>query len=80
MRSIAAIADLATKKSNLLVLPKAPPKLGALVEFVIAAWEVLEPETDRMWNWHHDLICEYLELVDQGKIKKIVFNIPPRHL
>lgn len=52
----------------------------SLKEFAIEAWEVLEPSVDRSWNWHHDLICEWLTLVDRGDVKKIVFNVPPRHL
>jgi predicted phage terminase large subunit-like protein len=57
------------------------PRAGVtLSKFAVLAWEQLEPSVDRQWNWHHDLICEYLELIDRGEIKKIVFNVPPRHL
>lgn len=31
-------------------------------------------------SWYLDLISEYLEAVEQGKIKRLIINIPPRHL
>lgn len=46
--------------------------------FVRAAWDVLEPETELLWNWHHDLTCEYLEAVRLGQIRRLLINIPPR--
>lgn len=30
-------------------------------------------------NWHHEVIFEKLEAVEKGKIKKIMFFLPPRH-
>lgn len=30
-------------------------------------------------NWHHKLICEYLERVVIGDIKRLIINIPPRY-
>lgn len=49
--------------------------LGA---FSRAAWEVLEPATSFKWNWHLDLLCEYLQLVRIGKIRRLIFNVPPQ--
>lgn len=57
-----------------------------LAEFVRAAWLILEPVTPLQWNWHLDLICEYLTLIKQGEFKNvlgqdcegIIFNVPPR--
>lgn len=31
-------------------------------------------------NWHIDLILEYLRAVEEGKIKRLIINIPPRSL
>src|SRR6266545_2263964 len=50
-----------------------------LAAFVRAAWLVLEPSSPIMWNWHHDLICEYLTAVTQGRIRNLIINIPPQH-
>lgn len=46
--------------------------------FVQGAWDVLEPQTDLLWNWHHDLICEYLTATALGQIKRLIINIAPR--
>lgn len=78
--SIATLAKLTSEKQSLISTKQVKPNLPCLVDFVKKAWDILEPETEKHWNWHHDLICEYLELVDRGEIKKIVFNVPPRHL
>lgn len=51
-----------------------------LSEFVQSAWDVLEPKTPMQWNWHHDLICEHLEALDAGQIKRLIINVPPRSM
>ena len=28
-------------------------------------------------NWHHEIICDYLEAVYRGEIKNLIINIPP---
>ncbi len=30
------------------------------------------------WNWHLDLICEYLYLALRRQIKRLIINVPPR--
>ena len=47
--------------------------------FVPQAWPILEPATPFLANWHLDLICEYLEAVTAGDIRRLVINIPPRY-
>ena len=34
---------------------------------------------DWVENWHHRVICEYLERVVIGDIKRLIINIPPRY-
>src|SRR5271169_4460983 len=36
----------------------------AFAEFVRQAWHIVEPSTPLLWNWHMDVICEYLEAVE----------------
>jgi len=48
--------------------------------FVKAAWPVLHPGRRLIWSWHNDLLCEYLMLVKQRKIRKMIANTPPRCL
>ncbi len=50
-----------------------------LATFVRAAWLVLEPSSPMRWNWHHDLICEYLAQVTRGELQNLIINIPPQH-
>jgi predicted phage terminase large subunit-like protein len=50
----------------------------SLAEFVRQAWHVVEPATNIQWNWHLDVICEYLEAVTVGDINRLIINLPPR--
>lgn len=52
----------------------------SLATFTQRAWHVLEPNTVLKWNWHLDLICEHLEAVARGQIRRLIINIPPRNL
>jgi len=48
-----------------------------LAGFVKEAWRVLEPNTPLVWNWHLDAICQHLEAVTDGRINRLVVNVPP---
>jgi predicted phage terminase large subunit-like protein len=48
--------------------------------FVRAAWPILEPATPFLDNWHIDLIAEYLTLVQRREIRRLIINVPPRHM
>ncbi|MDA0939042.1 MAG: phage terminase large subunit [Proteobacteria bacterium] len=48
--------------------------------FVRKAFAVLHSEKTFLDNWHIDLICQYLEALQSGKIKRLIINMPPRHL
>jgi hypothetical protein len=50
-----------------------------LAPFVKQAWEVIEPGTRYLANWHIDLLCEYLEAVSAGQINRLIINMPPRY-
>jgi predicted phage terminase large subunit-like protein len=52
----------------------------SLAAYCKAAWDVIEPATNLKWNWHHDLICEYLTAVSMGQIKRLLINVPPRSM
>src|ERR1700761_9608204 len=57
-----------------------------LKDFVYQAWTHLEPVSPLVWNWHLDLICDYLTLIKDNRFKEkcgvelegIIFNVPPR--
>lgn len=48
--------------------------------YVRYSWNVLEPMTEFKDNWHIDAICEYLQALHDGEIKRLLVNIPPRML
>lgn len=50
----------------------------SLKHFIMGAWHVLEPVTPFADNWHIDVICEHLEAVSRGDIKRLIINMPPR--
>lgn len=51
-----------------------------LSHYIKAAWDVLEPDTKLEWGWHLDYLCEHLEAVKLGQIRRLIINIPPRNL
>lgn len=51
-----------------------------LREYVEQAWHVLEPVERFISGWHIDCICEHLEAVTAGEIKRLIINIPPRNM
>jgi predicted phage terminase large subunit-like protein len=48
-----------------------------LRSFVEQAWPVLEPSTPFKPNWHIDCICDHLEAITRGEIRKLIINVPP---
>jgi predicted phage terminase large subunit-like protein len=65
---------------------QSPSGWCSLADFVREAWPILEPVSELKWNWHLDLICEYLTLIQAEQFKRwfgpgcegIIFNVPPR--
>jgi predicted phage terminase large subunit-like protein len=50
-----------------------------LYEFVKQSWHVVEPSIPFIGSWHIEEICEHLEAITMGDIKRLLINIPPRH-
>jgi hypothetical protein len=48
--------------------------------FLQKSFYTLHPNTPFINNWHIDLICEYLEALENKEIKRLIINIPPRYL
>jgi predicted phage terminase large subunit-like protein len=49
----------------------------SLAGFVRAAWHVLEPNAELVWNWHLDALCAHLEAITAGRINRLLANVPP---
>ena len=52
----------------------------SLKEFTKSSWPTIEPGRDFHDNWHIDAISEHLQAVVEGDIKRLIINIPPRHM
>ena len=48
--------------------------------FAGRCFQDLNPQTDLAVNWHLEIIAAKLTEVRQGKIKRLIINLPPRHL
>jgi len=49
----------------------------SLYEFVKLMWHVVEPVTPFVEGWHIKAICQHLEAVTRGEIKRLLVNISP---
>jgi predicted phage terminase large subunit-like protein len=49
----------------------------SLAAFARRAWHVLEPAAELKWGWALDAICLHLEAVTDGRIKRLLMNVPP---
>lgn len=50
---------------------------SSLAEFVKLMWHVVEPTTPLLWGAALDAICEHLEAVTDGRINRLLINVPP---
>ena len=50
---------------------------GGLIEFIKYFWDVLEPTTEFVDGWALRAICEHLEAVSDGRITRLLINVPP---
>ena len=49
----------------------------SLKGFVRLFWKTLEPTTPLAWGWALDAICDHLEAISRGEVKRLVINVPP---
>lgn len=50
----------------------------SLHEFVAQAWHIVAPSYAFKDNWHIAAICEHLEAVHRGEIRRLLINVPFR--
>lgn len=72
-RLVQATAILKTRE----VRSKQADLNGGLLEFVRYFWPVVEPSRPLIEGWPLEAICEHLEAVVRGDIKRLVISIPP---
>jgi predicted phage terminase large subunit-like protein len=51
----------------------------SLVDFVTFGWNAVEPGAFQP-NWHVEAICDHLEAISRREIKRLIINLPPRHM
>jgi predicted phage terminase large subunit-like protein len=51
-----------------------------LSTFAARCFDDLNPQTELAMNWHLEVIAAKLTAVRQGKIRRLIINLPPRHL
>lgn len=49
----------------------------SLSDFVKRAWHVVEPAAPLRWGWALDAMCAHLEAVTDGRITRLLMNVPP---
>lgn len=48
-----------------------------LAGFIREAWHVVEPNSTYVHGWHLDAIAEHLEAITDGRINRLLINVPP---
>jgi hypothetical protein len=72
LRLAAAIEELKRREAR---AEHAAP--GGLIAFIRYFWKVLEPVTPFVDGWCLEGMCEHLEAVSDGRIKRLLINVPP---
>lgn len=49
----------------------------ALKTFVLQAWAEVEHDREFVNNWHIDVLCNLLESLTAGELKRLIINVPP---
>jgi len=49
----------------------------SLAYFVQQAWHVLHPAEPLVWGWPMQAVCDHLQAITDGKIQRLIINIPP---
>src|ERR1700757_4141601 len=50
------------------------------VSFAVRCFQDLNPQAERAMNWHIEVIAAKLTAVREGKIRRLIITLPPRHL
>lgn len=52
---------------------------SSLSAFIQDGWKYIDP-SPYLHNWHIDVMCEHLEAVTSGEIRRLAITVPPRHM
>lgn len=76
----ARLPELSAREAAAKAQKRERLNIPTLFQFFLDVWPILEPETPLTANWHHQVMCEYLEAVSRGEIRRLLINVPPRSL
>lgn len=76
-RAREAKAEEARRERFAASIEQVRQRCRSLAGFVREAWPVLEPNAPYVHGWHIDAICTHLEAVSDGRINRLLINIPP---
>lgn len=68
--------DLSSIRSQRAAIEKSLAE-QRLVHFIRLLWHVVDPGRPFIRGWAVDAICEHLEAVTAGEIKRLLINVPP---
>lgn len=71
------LIKLAIAKKRLAEIEEAKVYEGSLLEFTKYVWPVIEPAIPFQYGWVTEAICEHLEAVSFGHIRRLLINVPP---
>lgn len=77
------LEEIDISKSRVSAIKKLSKSISSPVisfpTFLRRAWEIIEPANKLIDAWYVEYLCEYLELVSRGVIRKLIINMPPRY-
>lgn len=89
LEDLAAVeGELERQERDVTIAQEAAELAADFRSFVRGAWHLLEPDrwvdgrrqsTFRS-SWHIDAICDHLESARAGNTRRLVLNLPPRHM
>lgn len=68
---------IARKQSSMTLQEEAFELKIDFRKFIAGAWHIIEPYRVFKHNWHQDAICEYLNAVSDGHIRRLQIWVPP---
>jgi predicted phage terminase large subunit-like protein len=80
LNAVAVRAALERRRAEELIAQEAEACQANFRLFVEKAWPAIEPVTEFVPGWHIDAICDHLQAASEGKIDRLLINIPPRHM
>ena len=75
-----ALASWLGEDRALIEMDREIVRRGGLRAFIELAWPTVEGGVPYSSNWHIDAICDHLEAVSRGDLKRLLITVPPRSM